>query len=265
MKETILLLSDDTLSKVKIIKGELISYQKNGVEYMHQKEDKGWNSSDTEMFPVIGATIKNNHIVSTEKGHAVLDQHGLLREFDYKMIDYNQKTAVFEKKYIKNTHLENRKYPNKSLEEYVYWPYDFSFEKKFILTNDALEITFEITSEKGMPYMLGYHPAFKLGGLSKETLFTDSKKITLQDVFDAEINTLPLLNCNKLILHHSEKKGVKINTKGFNHFMLWTEVNNMICIEPITHFPELRTQNYSEKNMNSNSGKDCFSVTISIL
>ncbi|MEM7381613.1 MAG: aldose 1-epimerase, partial [Bacteroidota bacterium] len=33
-------------------------------------------------------------------------------------------------------------------------------------------------------------------------------------------------------------KGIlEISTKGFKHFMLWTEVNNMVCIEPITFYP----------------------------
>ena len=67
MVETILLISEDGNSKVKIDKGELISYQKKGIEYMHQKENIGWNNSDTEMFPIIGPTIKNNYIVSTKK------------------------------------------------------------------------------------------------------------------------------------------------------------------------------------------------------
>lgn len=265
MTETILLLSDDTLSKVKIDKGELISYQKNDVEYIHQKENNGWNNSDTEMFPVIGPTLKNNHIVSTKKGNAILDQHGLLREFEYDLICNHQKLAIFRKSYQKNTFLKNRKFPNKSSEEYVFWPYDFSFQKKFKLTNDALEITFEINSEKKMPYMLGYHPAFKLSGKEKERLKSPTKEYVLKNVFDAGSDALPILNTNEIVLHHSEKKDVKISTQGFSHFMLWTEVNNMLCIEPITHFPNLSTQKYSEENMLLNSGKDCYSVLISIL
>ena len=264
MKETVLLLSDDALSKVKIKNGELISYQKKGKEYMHQKENKGWNNSDTEMFPVIGPTIKNNYVVSTKKGNAILDQHGLLREFDYVLVQNYSNSAIFRKKYQKNTLLKNRKFPNRSSKEYVYWTYDFSFDKKFILTNETLEIVFEITSEKGMPYMLGYHPAFKLAGFSKEKLSTSNKKITLQDVLDAGSSALPILNTKSLILHHSDKEDVKIITKGFNHFMLWTAVNNMICIEPITHFPELKTQNYSVENMRISTGKEEFSIKITI-
>lgn len=265
MIETILLISDDGFSRVKINKGELISYQKTGIEYIHQKENKGWNNSDTEMFPIIGPTLKNNHLVSTKQGKAILDQHGLLREFEYVLLKNNQRCATFLKKYKKNTLLNNRKFPYKSSEKHVFWPYDFSFEKKFNLTNDFLEVIFEITSEKGMPFMLGYHPAFELSGLGNETLIADSKKINLKDIFATGSAALPVLNSNEIILKSSEKTAVKITTKGFEHFMLWTEVNTMLCIEPITHFPELSTQKYSEKNMKKSTGKDLFYVKIDIV
>jgi len=265
MIETILLVSDDGFSRVKINKGELISYQKKGIEYMHQKENKGWNNSDTEMFPVIGPTIKNKHIVSTKKGKAILDQHGLLREIEYVLVKNDRKSAVFFKKYQKNTFLPNRKFPNKSSKEHVFWPYNFSFEKKFILTNDFLEVVFEITSEKGMPFMLGYHPAFELSGLENETLLVGDKKIKLKDVFTAGSDALPILNTAEIILKNSDKKDLKITTKGFEHFMLWTEINTMLCIEPITHFPELATQIYSEENMKISTGEEFYSVCIEIL
>ncbi len=63
--------------KVIIEKGELISFQHNNHEYIHQKGNKGWRNSDDEMFPVIGPTSKNNFIVHTKNGDAILDQHGL--------------------------------------------------------------------------------------------------------------------------------------------------------------------------------------------
>ena len=265
MKETILLISNDADSKVKIHKGELISYQKKDVEYIHQKENKGWNNSDTEMFPVIGPTLKNKYTVSTKKGKAILDQHGLLREFEYVLDKNDEFSAVFSKEYKKNTPLKNRKFPNKSPEEFVFWPYDFSFEKKFMLTNDLLEIVFEINSEKVMPFMFGYHPAFELSGTGNEILETSSKEISLNDVFKAETNTLPVLNTNEIIVKHSTKNNVKITTTGFEHFMLWTEENTMLCIEPITHFPELSTQKYSDKNMRISTSKEVFTIIIKVV
>lgn len=265
MIETILLISDDGFSRVKINKGELISYQKKGTEYIHQKENNGWNNSDTEMFPIIGPTLKNNHVVSTKKGKAILDQHGLLREFEYVLLKNDQKSAFFLKEYQKNKFLNNRKFPNKSTEEHIFWPYDFSFEKKFNLTNDSLEIFFEIDSEKNMPFMFGYHPAFELSGSENEIIYTETKNITLQDIFNVGSDAFPVLNTNEIIVEHSTKNNLKISTTGFDHFMLWTEVTTMLCIEPITHFPELSTQKYSEENMYLSSGKEFFSVCIEIL
>ncbi len=264
MEEKILLLSDDGLYKVVIDNGELISFQKNTVEYIHQKENKGWNSSDTEMFPVIGPTVKNNYVVTTKKGNAILDQHGLLREFEYYLKKSTNKTAVFRKDYQKNTPLLNRKYTNKSKEPLVFWPYDFSFEKRFTLHNNTLQIDFEIQSEKNMPFMLGYHPAFELSGKENEFLVSKNNQYHLKSVFDAGASALPILNTNEIVLNLPNKESLKVTTKGFSHFMLWTEVSTMLCIEPITHYPELETQKYSEENMFLSTGKDFFSVSISI-
>ena len=265
MKENILLVSDDALSVVKIDNGELINYQKNGIEYIHQKQNIGWNNSDTEMFPIIGPTKKNDFKVTTSNGIATLDQHGLLREFNYTLLENDQKKTTFFKEYKKNTSLKNRKYPKNSSKELVYWPYDFSFKKTFILTNECLEIIFEINSDKNMPFMLGYHPAFELSGLSNEYISANNNKITLKDIFNAGSDAYPVLNTNKIILHHITKKDVKITTKGFDNFMLWTEVNSMLCIEPITQFPELNSQNYSEKNMRLSSSKELFSLKIALI
>lgn len=265
MLNPILLKSKDQKSIVKIDNGELVSFTKKGVEYIHQKTNKGWNNSDTEMFPVIGPTVKNYHKVTTKKGDAILDQHGLLREFPFKQISSNNFDVIYSKEYHKNTLLKNRKYPNKSEQENVFWPYDFSFKKCFFLTDSYLEITFEIYAEKGMPFMLGYHPAFELSGNKSEFCKTKFKTISLEQVIKAGEAALPLLNCNEIILENSIKKNIKISTTGFHNFMLWTEVNSMLCIEPITHFPNLITQQYSEKNMLLSSGSDIFTVKIEVL
>ena len=264
MGKSFLLTSKDGLSTAKIDEGELISYQHQSIEYIHQKEHSGWNNSDTEMFPVIGPTQKNNFKVHTKFGDAVLDQHGLLRELPY-VYKSNNGQLIFEKKYKKNTKFLNRKFPNKSTIKEVYWPYDFTFIKKISLSNSCLIINFEITSPIDMPFMFGYHPAFALSNTCVESIETFEKKISLQNVLAIGASAFPVLNTNELLLVQPEKKNLKINTKGFGHFMLWTEVENMICIEPITHYPNLDTQKYSEKNMLLSTGKNHFSIEISLL
>ena len=97
MTKIVELYSPDNQSKVKIDSGELVSYQKFGNEFMHHKEDLGWDHSDTEMFPIIGATQKNNFKVSTPKGECVQDQHGLLRNLNYILLNNDNNSAIFQK------------------------------------------------------------------------------------------------------------------------------------------------------------------------
>ena len=251
--------------KVIIEKGELISFQHNNNEYIHQKGNKGWRNSDDEMFPVIGPTAKNNFIVHTKNGDAFLDQHGLLRELEYSLVSFDKNSAKFIKKYKKNTQIANSKFPEKSSEEKLFWPFDFTFQKNFTLERDVLNIEFIIESEKGMPFMLGYHPAFLLSDSGEETLESNGVEITLTDVYKAGSNACPVLNSNKIILKNIYRKDLEITTKGFDNFMLWTEVDNMLCIEPITQYTSYTDQKFSEKNMSLSDGKNIFSVAIKIL
>ncbi|WP_158839775.1 aldose 1-epimerase [Polaribacter sp. L3A8] len=252
-------------SLIKIEKGELISYQKDNQEYIHQKGNKGWRNADDEMFPVIGPTAKNNFRVHTKNGDAILDQHGLLREMDYSLISSDESSAKFIKKYKNNTAIINSKFPVKSTEEKLFWPFDFTFEKNFTLKNDVLHIQFIIESEKGMPFMLGYHPAFLLSNTGNETLISNDTEITLADVYKAGSNACPVLNADKITLKNINKNDLEITTKNFDNFMLWTEVDNMLCIEPITQYTSYTDQKFSEENMRLSEGKNTFSVTIKVL
>jgi len=263
MSSTILLKNKN--SNVTIEKGELISFLKDNKQYIHQKGNKGWRNSDDEMFPVIGPTVKNNFRVHTKNGDAILDQHGLLRELEYTLVSSDENSAKFIKEYKKNTLINNSKFPAKSTEEKLSWPFDFTFEKIFTLKNDVLNIQFIITADVNMPFMLGYHPAFMLSDTGKETLKSGSEKITLKDIYKAGSNAFPVLGTDKIILENIDRNNLEITTKGFNNFMLWTEVDNMLCIEPITQYTSYTDQKFSEENMSLSTGKNEFSVTIKIM
>ena len=137
-----ILSSPDKNSIVKIDQGELVSFLKNKEELIHQKGEPGWRNSDTEMFPVIGPTEANDFMVSTPKGNAVQDQHGLLRELAYVLKESGENFAVFQKDYAANALVKNSKFPEKSPKEKLSWPYDFRFKKSFELSNDSLKINF---------------------------------------------------------------------------------------------------------------------------
>ncbi len=205
-----------------------------GHEFMHQKGNPGWRSVDTEMFPIIGPTNEAHFKVSTPRGEATQDQHGLLRELKYTLLESSDTKALYLKKYTANKEILNSKYPNKSSAEKLSWPYDFEFRKAFELTQNGLEITFTIAGESGMPFMLGYHPAFMVYTKNAKIL-ASNQEITIPEVIAVGNRALQIPNTTTITL--KDEREIQISTQGFGHFMLWTEVPNMVCIEPITFYP----------------------------
>ena len=220
--------------KVSIEDGELVGYQINGHEFIHQKGSPGWSSADTEMFPIIGPVNEADFRVRVPKGKAIQDQHGHLRQFSYQKVSAGPTEAIYRKEYQAETPIRNAKFPSKSKEEWLTWPYSFRFEKKFILHQDFLEIVFSISGDAEMPFMLGYHPAFKLHS-NAPVIQTEDREITLDEVLAVGSRALQVADCEEITLR--DEKEITIKTQGFGHFMCWTEVRNMICIEPITFYP----------------------------
>ena len=74
----------------------------------------------------------------------------------------------------------------------MFWNYDFSFIKKYELNNDSLTIQFEFVSEKGMPFMLGYHPAFNIKGKDVAYCSVNDQKITIDAILKVGSNAYPV-------------------------------------------------------------------------
>ncbi|KAB5484752.1 MULTISPECIES: aldose 1-epimerase [Flagellimonas] len=244
---------------VGIDAGELVSFVVEGHEFIHQKGSPGWGSSDTEMFPIIGPVNEANFRVKTPKGEPVQDQHGLLRQMPYGLESQTETSAVFAKRYHAGTTVNNSKYPDKSTEPQLVWPYDFVFEKSFQLKDDGLEITFKITGEKGMPFMLGYHPAFKLHSSSPKIVAKD-REISLDEVLAVGNRALKVPDCTSITLKDS--KQITIETEGFGNFMCWTEVKNMVCIEPISFYPYDVEQSHLHEGFLHLDGTATFKVSL---
>lgn len=230
--------------KVRIDHGELVGYEVNGHEFIHQKGSPGWRSSDTEMFPIIGPTNEAGYTVNTPRGKAAQDQHGLLREMSYTRLNNSTTKAGYQKEYKAGTKISNSKYPEKSVQEKLSWPYSFTFTKIFELTQKGLEIKFGIMGEEGMPFMLGYHPAFKIYSENAQ-IMAGTKVITIPEII--AVGNRAMLVEDRSEIAVSDQEDINIISKGFKHFMLWTPVPNMVCVEPITFYPYAVQQNRLDK------------------
>jgi galactose mutarotase-like enzyme len=255
MSDIIVLKLDKQL--VRIEKGELIGYKVDNHEFIHQKGSPGWSSSDTEMFPIIGPVNEANFQVQTPKGYAIQDQHGHLRQMEYELTSSTTNKAVYKKVYKAGTQINNSKFPKKSTAEWMDWPYSFEFEKSFLLTEEGLVVEFLISGDDNMPFMLGYHPAFKLH-TNNPIIYTGEKQINLDEVLAVGSRALQVSNCKAITL--KDKQEITIKTEGFEHFMCWTEVSNMVCIEPISFYPYAVTQQNMHKGLQALKNNNRFKV-----
>lgn len=220
--------------KVSIVNGELTSYQIDRYELMHQIGSPGWGHTDTEMFPIIGPTDKVGFRVHVPKGNAIQDQHGLLRELSYTVDKKEDTTVTYVKEYSAGSVVLNSKFPDKSTAQRLIWPYSFKFKKTLSLSENSLKITFGVSGEKDMPFMIGYHPAFKLR-TTKAQIRTSTALYGLEEIMIAGNLAVEVPQTEELFLE--DERVIRIQTKGFGHFMLWSPVENMICVEPITFYP----------------------------
>jgi len=249
--------------RVAIEKGELISYQVGGYELIHQKGSPGWRQSDTEMFPIIGPLNEAGFRIPTPRGEARLDQHGHLRELQYELVFDSGTEAFFRKVYDAESLVPNSKFPARSSQEWLSWPYSFTFLKKYRLGDGGLQIEFEISGEEGMHYMMGYHPAFKLyRENTRVESVPDRRVIPLSEILAVGSRAYELSATNEVILHDAHS--LRLTTEGFGNFMLWTEVGNMLCIEPISHYPYAGEQTELSKGFRVLNGVDRFRVYIEL-
>lgn len=223
--------------RAEIRAGELVSFCQGGHEFMHAPDQPGWGHADTEMFPVVGPTAEIGYRVQVPRGNALLDQHGLLRELPYTLVSVTDTTAVLEKTYQAGTPVANSKYPARSTARWQVWPYSFRFEKRFALLPDGMEVSFEVSGDADMPFMLGYHPAFDLR-TAHPRITGCGQAITLAAVLAAGDRAFEVMGCETLVLEDSRR--LELSSRGFGHFMLWSPDPGMVCIEPITYYPHSR-------------------------
>ena len=221
---------------VRIDDGELVSYRVGDAEFVHQKGSPGWRSADAEMFPIVGPTAAADFTVATARGSATQDQHGLLRELGYRLTESDGERAVYEKVYTAGTPVPNSKYPAKSTAEHLAWPYDFRFRKTLRLGADGLDVTFELEAEPGMPFMLGYHPAFRLESAAPR-IVGEGVDVPLADVLAVGDRALHLPGQRALEIVDGDRR-TSITARGFGAgFMCWAPVATMVCVEPVTFYP----------------------------
>ena len=139
----------DLTAKINSLGAELVSLEKNGVEYVWGADEKYWDSSAPVLFPVCGRLLDQSYTYKGKKYK--MDMHGFAgkSEFTPTRVENNRLTLTLTAN-------------EATLAEY---PFDFEFVADFMLTNE-LKVTFTVknTGSDTLPYMVGWHPGFNLHG-----------------------------------------------------------------------------------------------------
>jgi hypothetical protein len=259
-------LVDQTMDEIRqedltarVYDGQLVSLERDGVEFMHgadkpeeakidsDRNPAAWSHSELVMFPVVGPTADSGYKVKTPAGEASLDQHGISRLSRFANGVNDGKNICVTQDFHSNTVLKNPRFePDKGNPAELTWPYDATLSKKVGFDGDLIRVDFtlENQSKQGMPYTLGWHPAFRTQGVPYDKIrFHPSKQesFTLDDVLNAPGHVKRVSN-NGLIFVEYGKTNVclgVVSLEGFKHFVVWTPKPDagMFCVEPVTHQP----------------------------
>jgi galactose mutarotase-like enzyme len=265
MKKLIELKRGKITAKINPDNGQLVSLSADYTEYFHRGgitgyagyKGNGWRNSEIVPFPIFGPAPGQKVRVGNDIFY--LEQHGISRYL--KFMDETQKTAdritliqeyggfnVVNPKYTKeNGHPKHMKW----------LPY--TLEKTFELTDNGLVCELKLTngSDVEMPYMIGWHPAFKTQGSIENGVFIAEGReaATLENVIKASVDSNKgacyVLGQNTITyLDKKSGVGVKVSSNDFGKFvMLWSPGTDsgMFCIEHSSQIPGA-SEHFADKN-----------------
>lgn len=135
-------------AKIDSLGGQLVSLQKDGKEYIWQRDSQFWGESAPILFPVI-ARLRDNVLTIDGKDYS-MPMHGFVKDSELTVQKQSETSITFL--------LES----NDQTKEF--YPWEFRFYVTFSLEGEKLQTDFlvENTDDKKMLFALGGHPGFCL-------------------------------------------------------------------------------------------------------
>jgi len=138
--------NDMTEAKIASKGAELISFKKDGKEYMWQADPAYWGRTAPVLFPFVGGLKDKKYRYQGETYS--MGQHGFARDMEFTLVFQTDTKLVLS--------LEE------TPETLINYPFSFRLEISYELSGNSLHITWEVTNvdEKPMYFSIGGHPAF---------------------------------------------------------------------------------------------------------
>lgn len=268
VENELIVLSDKDITLELSPIGEIVGLKKGAIQILHGggKDDKfkegtdslGWKRSEILMFPIVGPA--RDYVLYVDDCETLkevaMDQHGISRYIPFRIASISRKSISLIQEYVSDTQIINLKYSkteDNGHPETISWPYSFSIEKNISLHSiknhddfagysGFVDIEFHITnkSENIMPFMFGFHPAFRTYGNEGNIIIEhgDSAKDIPFDGFLGKDITLFNRNTGDIFFRNSKIHFRMHHT--FGNTMVWSPKGaaEIICIEPVTCLPK---------------------------
>ena len=129
--------------------GELISYKKNGKEYVWTGDEKYWPGRAPALFPFVSSLVDGKTLIEGKECY-IPTRHGFVRQSELVLVESSDTKAVFELRESAET-IEN-------------YPFKFSFRITHEISEGGFSTTFTVKNcdERDMPFCIGGHPGFLL-------------------------------------------------------------------------------------------------------
>ena len=226
----------------------------HGLEYIWQNADGSWDGHSPVLFPIVCAQ-KDHQYICDGKTYS-LENHGFASKSKFKVVE--KLSDMLRLRLRENS------------ETLAQYPFRFTFDICFELSNDSLYIRYIVTNndDKIMPFAVGGHTGYPIP-LEEDEKFEDYRlKFDFVEDCQAPVLTrgmtaeaeefMPVLENTQyidlnhemfgrgvLVLEHLKSRGVELYSKntgrgvrvdfeGFDNLALWQNPNggNYLCIEP---------------------------------
>lgn len=250
--------------------GELVSYKKNGKEYVWTGDEKYWPGQAPHLFPFVSSLADGKTFIEGKECY-IPTRHGFIRQSELTLIESSDSKVVFELRESKET-LEN-------------YPFKFSFKATHEISDDGFSTTYTVKNldSRDMPFCIGGHPGFLLedgienyklvfeceedcdiGHVDENCRYCDDYVIEKRLVgkewelcykdFDIDALFVKGVKSNKvsIVKKATDEVLLTFDYTGFKELVLWTAPGKQspyLCLEPWNGLPPLLDEsgNFEDK------------------
>ena len=134
--------------KVNTLGGELMSVQRDGVEYLWQGDPRYWRNRAINLFPICGRLVEGKY---TYRGKTYeMKIHGFVNDSEMELYAITKDTVAFRLRPNERTQKE--------------YPFDFTYRVFYVLEGNTLKVRYRVRNKGFQPliFSVGGHPGFNV-------------------------------------------------------------------------------------------------------